>query len=219
MPSWKLKWPFFAAKLHEEYFSIHDSLLIPISLLILLSFGQINNLISKHQNDQLKQTNKQYGITVLDRLLLLKSQLDWIAQNSRQQDLPISLIENSNFKLKLDQGFKNIGILTEINEPEFLIGQRENIKKLIESEHHYLKAANTILTSDVHWIIQRESSWSECSIPIGSIKALSLRKSTKLIYGATSTRSDPKYNYACLMNRTNLCFALIMDTNPTSNKL
>ena len=124
--------------------------LIPISLLILLSFGQINNLISKHQNDQLKQTNKQYGITVLDRLLLLKSQLDWIAQNSRQQDLPISLIENSNFKLKSDQGFKNIGILTEINEPEFLIGQSENIKKLIESEQHYLKAANTILTSDVH---------------------------------------------------------------------
>lgn len=64
---------FLRSKVARRIFTLFIiSSLIPVILLMLLAFRQVNNLISTQQHEQLRQTNKQYGITVFERLLLLK---------------------------------------------------------------------------------------------------------------------------------------------------
>ena len=124
------------------------SALIPVTLLAILSFKQVNNLISKQQYDQLRQLNKQYGLAVLDRLLLLKTQISWIAQYLHQEDLSENLIENNKFNLKTNQGFKQIGLITDTNQPTFLLENIGKLAAIIQTEQDYLKAGNSILISD-----------------------------------------------------------------------
>jgi len=116
------------------------SALIPVTLLAILSFKQVNNLISKQQYDQLRQLNKQYGLAVLDRLLLLKTQISWIAQYLHQEDLSENLIENNKFNLKTNQGFKQIGLITDTNQPTFLLENIGKLAAIIQTEQDYLKA-------------------------------------------------------------------------------
>lgn len=65
---------FLHSKVARRIFTLFIiSSLIPVILLMLLAFRQVNNLISTQQHEQLRQTNKQYGIAVFERLLLLKN--------------------------------------------------------------------------------------------------------------------------------------------------
>lgn len=145
----KIEMTFLRSKVARRIFLFFMiSALIPITVFMFLSFGQINNLLSRHQNEQLRQTGKQYGMAVLERLLLLKAQLDWIAQNSHRQELSISSMENAQFKLKTSQGFKHIGLITESSEPEFLLEYFSNLIKSVNTDQPYLKAGNSILKSD-----------------------------------------------------------------------
>ena len=83
---------FLRSKVARRIFTLFIiSSLIPVILLMLLAFRQVNNLISTQQHEQLRQTNKQYGITVFERLLLLKKQINWIAQSLTQEDLSARL--------------------------------------------------------------------------------------------------------------------------------
>lgn len=59
------------------------SAFFPIVVFMLLSFGQINEILAAQQYEQLRQSAKGYGIALLDRLLLLKSELEWVAPAER----------------------------------------------------------------------------------------------------------------------------------------
>ena len=145
----KIEVAFLRSKVARRIFTLFIiSSLIPVILLMLLAFRQINNLISTQQHEQLKQTNKQYGITVFERLLLLKKQIDWIAQSFSQEDLSTRLTENHQFNLRMSQGFKKMGLIDNANQSTFPLGGIAKIARLIQTEQDYLKAGNSILTSD-----------------------------------------------------------------------
>lgn len=145
----KIEMIFLRSKVARRIFFLFIiSSLIPVTLLTLLSFGQINNLISKQQHEQLRQTSKNYGVALLDRLLLLKIQIGWIAQSFRQEDLSVNSIGNDKFNLRTSQGFKQIGLITNMNQSTFPLENIERLAMLIQAEQTYLKAGNSILTSD-----------------------------------------------------------------------
>ena len=84
----KIEMIFLRSKVARRTFLLFIvSSVIPVTLLTLLSFWQVNDLLSKQQHEQLRYTSKQYGMAVLERLLLLKTQIDWIAQSIRHQGL------------------------------------------------------------------------------------------------------------------------------------
>ncbi|MFO1372143.1 MAG: EAL domain-containing protein [Candidatus Competibacteraceae bacterium] len=145
----KIEMVFLRSKVARRIFLLFIiSSLIPVTLLALLSFGQVNNLITKQQHEQLRQTSKNYGVALLERLLLLKMQIGWIAQGFRQEDLSISSIENNKFNSRTGQGFKQIGLITNTNQSTFPLENIEKLIMLIQAEQNYLKAGNSILTSD-----------------------------------------------------------------------
>ena len=145
----KIEIAFLHSKVARRIFVLFIiSSLIPIMLLTFLAFRQVNNLISTQQHAQLKQTNKQYGMTVFERLLLLKTQIAWIAQNLNQEDPSAHLTENHQFNSMVSQGFKKIRLIDNTNQSTFPLGNTGKIATLIQKEQSYLKAGNSILTSD-----------------------------------------------------------------------
>jgi hypothetical protein len=145
----KIEIAFLRSKVARRIFTLFIiSSLIPVVLLMLLAFRQVNNLISTQQHEQLKQTNKQYGITVFERLLLLKKQINWIAQSFTQEDLSARLIEDHQFSLRMSQDFKKMGLIDNANQSTFPLRNIAKIATLIQTEQDYLKAGNSILISD-----------------------------------------------------------------------
>ncbi|QQS53906.1 MAG: EAL domain-containing protein [Candidatus Competibacteraceae bacterium] len=121
---------------------------IPIILLTLLSFWQINNLLLNQQYEQLRYTSKQYGIAVLDRLLFLKMKISWIAQSFRQDNLSINSIGNDKFNLKTSQGFKQIRLINNTNQLTFSWGNIEKMATFTQAEKNHLQAGNSIIKID-----------------------------------------------------------------------
>ena len=119
----KIEIAFLRSKVARRIFTLFIiSSLIPVVLLMILAFRQVNNLISTQQYERLKQMNKQYGLMVFERLLLIKKQMDWIAQSFSQEDLSARLIENHQFGLRMSQGFKKIGLIDHANQSIFPLG-------------------------------------------------------------------------------------------------
>lgn len=124
------------------------SSVIPVTLLILLSFWQVNHLLSKQQHEQLRYASKQYGMAVLERLLLLNNQMGWIAERYRQENVTHNLIENDKLILKASQGFKQIKLIASTKQTASPWENSEKMAMLIQEEQNYLKAGNSIITSD-----------------------------------------------------------------------
>lgn len=145
----KIEMVFLRSKVARRIFLLFIiSSLIPVTLLALLSFGQVNNLITNQQHEQLKQISKNYGVALLERLLLLKIQIGWIAQNFRPEDLSISSLEHDKFNSTMGRGFKRIGLIANTNQSTFPLENIEKLVTLIQAEQSYLKAGHSILTSD-----------------------------------------------------------------------
>ena len=145
----KIEMIFLRSKVARRTFLLFIiSSVIPVTLLTLLSFWQVNDLLSKQQHEQLRYTSKQYGMAVLERLLLLKMQIGWIAQSIRHENLSINLIENDKFNLKTSQSFKQIGLIANTNQPTSPWENIESMAMLIQAEQNYLKAGNSIITID-----------------------------------------------------------------------
>lgn len=145
----KIEMIFLRSKVARRTFLLFIvSSVIPVTLLTFLSFWQVNDLLSKQQHEQLKYTSKQYGMAVLERLLLLKTQIDWIVQSIHHQALSLNLIENDKFNLKTSQGFKQIGLIDNTNQPTPPWENIESMVMLIQAEQNYLKTGNSIITID-----------------------------------------------------------------------
>jgi len=145
----KIELTFLRSKVARRTFLLFIiSSVIPVTLLTLLSFWQVNNVLSKQQHEQLRHTSKQYGMAVLERLLLLKKKIDWIAKSYRQDNLSHNLIENDKFNLQTSDGFKQIGLIANASQPTSPWENIESMAMLIQVEQNYLKEGNSIIESD-----------------------------------------------------------------------
>ena len=123
------------------------SSLVPVLLLVILSFGQVSSFIKNQQSEQVKQLNKDYGLALLERLLLLKMQLGWISEAINQEKLSIDSLGEKGFYLKDNQGFKKIELITDVEK--YISRLRdEKIAKYLKKENKYFKLGDYILITD-----------------------------------------------------------------------
>jgi len=119
--------------------------LIPIILLALMSFREVKDLISGQQYEQLKQTSKGYGMAVLDRLLLLKTRLDWIADDYRQG---AGAPSSEQLASMTGQGFKQLGWLGATDTPAFLVEPMERLRRFIQQGERFLEGGGSLIWND-----------------------------------------------------------------------
>lgn len=145
----KIETAFLSSKVARRVFALFMiSSLFPVILLTILSFSQVNNFLIRHQYEELRQKSKNYGMALLDRLLLLKMQLDWIAQYFRQRDLPINSKITDGINSKISQGFKQITLIGSDNQSVFSLENIEKLAVLIQDEKTYLQAGHSILATE-----------------------------------------------------------------------
>jgi len=145
----KFEIAFIRGKVARRVFTLFIvSSLFPVILLTILSFGQVNNFLIKQQYEHLRQTSKNYGMALLDRLLLLKMQLSWTARNFRQVDSSADLTGNNEFDLRTNQGFKRVILIDDNDQLISPLKNFDGLEALIREERNYLKAGHSILFSE-----------------------------------------------------------------------
>ncbi len=145
----KIEITFLRSKVARRVFTLFVALsLFPVILLTVLSFDQVNDLLIKQQYEQLRQKSKNYGMALLDRLLLLKMQIDWIAQDPRQFNLPINSTVADGVNLKTSRGFRKIIVIDSHNQFATPIVDAEKIAALVQEEKAYLESGNSILITE-----------------------------------------------------------------------
>ena len=145
----KIELTFLHSKVARRIFLLFIiSALVPVILLAVLSFNQINNVLTNQQSEQLKQKSKSYGMALLDRLLLLKIQLDWTAQNFRQKELTTDSKTNESINLKTGGNFEKITLMIDPKQPVPALANSEKLKKLLHDGNDHLKTGSSILLSE-----------------------------------------------------------------------
>ncbi|MCB1768704.1 MAG: HAMP domain-containing protein, partial [Candidatus Competibacteraceae bacterium] len=139
----KIEISFLRSKVARRIFLLFIlSSLLPVLLLAFLSIRQVDIFTTNQQHEYLKEISKNYGLSLLDRLLFLKTKINWIAQILAQEDLPINL--------KTIRGFKSIKIIN-INDKKNIISTLSNYEKLltiIKTEINHLRSGNDIIITD-----------------------------------------------------------------------
>ncbi|NEV64023.1 putative bifunctional diguanylate cyclase/phosphodiesterase [Thiorhodococcus minor] len=109
----KIKMEFLRSRLARRVFTLFViSALVPITLLALLSYGQVKALLSDTQYAAIKQSNKNYGLALLERLLLLDSELKWEADGLAREWRPDQDREEAMRDLAAWQGFQSVRVYT-----------------------------------------------------------------------------------------------------------
>ena len=145
----KIEITFLRSKVAQRIFLLFIiSALVPVILLVVLSFNQINHWLTNQQSEQLKQKSKSYGISLLDRLLLLKTQLDWTAQNFRSTDQSTNLETNPRHTLKTTYGFNKITLILDLQQFAASLANNEKLSKLTHDGNDHLRTGGSILFGD-----------------------------------------------------------------------
>jgi putative nucleotidyltransferase with HDIG domain len=121
--------------------------LIPITLLVILSYTHVAKQISDQSRKRLNQTNKAVGMAVVERLSLLESQLKILALYYKS--VPETAINSaqSYYTKDLEKRFESISILTDSEEYISLLGKLQGPIKLSPEGVQHMKSGKPFLMS------------------------------------------------------------------------
>ncbi|NEX21721.1 EAL domain-containing protein [Thiorhodococcus mannitoliphagus] len=141
----KISIEFLRSRVARRVFTLFViSSLIPVTLLSLLAYGQVKALLTDEQYAAIKQSNKSYGLAVLERLLLLDSQLQWAERALSQDENGSQGREDAARTIAALQGFRRVEVFTRAQIEQ---GRSSplSVRELIEREHAYLANDKAIL--------------------------------------------------------------------------
>jgi hypothetical protein len=119
--------------------------LIPITLLVILSYTHVVKQISDQSRNRLNQTNKAVGMAIVERLSLLESQLKILALYYKS--VPETAINSaqSYYRKGLEKRFDSISILTDSEEYISLLGRLQGPIKLSPAGVQHIKSGKPLL--------------------------------------------------------------------------
>ncbi len=145
----KIELEFLRSKVARRVFVLFFiSSLVPVILLSLLSLNEVNTLLIEQHYEQLRQTNKKYGLALLDRLFLLRTQLDWIAEHGE-------LAEDTSLASRMrwiagqkGLGLRDIRVLPQPDPTEPAASDSSSLAELMRREPAFFAAGNTLLFTE-----------------------------------------------------------------------
>ncbi|MFD2112857.1 putative bifunctional diguanylate cyclase/phosphodiesterase [Thiorhodococcus fuscus] len=110
----KIEMEFLRSRVARRVFFLFIvSALVPVVSLSILAYDQILSLLTEQRYEQLRQSNKEYGLALFDRLVLLDKQLDWMRTHT---DGPGSLTDTGTRpwrSLDTPHGFERLSLLKD----------------------------------------------------------------------------------------------------------
>lgn len=144
----KIEMEFLRSKVARRVFLLFViSALVPLSLLSALSFAQLDSLLTEQRYESIRQSNKGYGMALLDRLQLLETQLRWISRRilaSRSGDAP-SLDPPSGVATL--NGFTRIHVLRASRLKQTSDTELEHVREIVATANGYLASNKSLLLS------------------------------------------------------------------------
>ncbi len=137
--------------------------LIPLCILAYYAFNQVTGNLYSQAQEQLRQTSKASGMSIVERMQFLEAELDMIGnslQTGKEEMLAYSLHIHND---KLRAGFNNLVLTTDNGSAKTLLGSMTVLPTLSKDEQQYLRSGKAL-------VITRPASGSRTSVYM--IKAL-----------------------------------------------
>ncbi len=119
--------------------------LIPITALALLSFTQVTNQLKSQSQRRLQQMAKAVGMSIYERLLLAKTEMEIVASNLEPGKGSISQETAKTLKASQGKHFNALFFLTEANRNLALFGHIKNRPKLTTMEIKDIQPGKTVI--------------------------------------------------------------------------
>src|SRR4030043_836651 len=121
--------------------------LIPLISLAYLFFRQMTKELYLQADIRLYQTSKASGMSILERLYSLESDLDIIASNLQKEQS--GFLESSPDKIRdsFKNRFKGLVLMTGGGQIYFLFGGGQVFPQLTEDEKEHIYSGKTLLTT------------------------------------------------------------------------
>ncbi|OGW52693.1 MAG: hypothetical protein A2Y81_09685 [Nitrospirae bacterium RBG_13_43_8] len=121
--------------------------LIPLSSLAYLSFRQVTKELYSQADRRLHQASKAYGMSILERLYSLESDLDIIASNLQKEKTGFFKSPAHRIRDDFKSQFKGIILMTSGDRVLPLFGKVQPLPQLTKDEREHIYSGKTLLTS------------------------------------------------------------------------
>jgi putative nucleotidyltransferase with HDIG domain len=151
----KIETAFFRSKVARRIFILFGSCaLIPLIVLAIISLPLLTKQLKEQSFKGLEETNNITGNGVVERLLMLKSELEMAASDLREAALNPLALENSTSRLnehfQSHEHFQSLVLITDTGEANPIFGQAQNIPELTPKEKEYVLSGETFLSTECH---------------------------------------------------------------------
>ncbi len=131
--------------------------LIPLCLLAYYAFNQVTDNLYSQAQEQLRQTSKASGMSIVERLQLLEAELDMISNSLQTGDEEMLAYSLHLHNDKLRAEFNKLVLTTDNGGAKTLLGSMSALPTLSNDEQQYLRSGKTL-------VITRPVSGSRTSV-------------------------------------------------------
>ncbi|MGZ6225526.1 MAG: HD domain-containing phosphohydrolase [Syntrophales bacterium] len=122
--------------------------LLPIGVLAILSFSQVEKKLNELGQRRLHYANKAVGMAILERLTFLEDELKIVASQYGTKSSHILPPPPAGFSEHLKERFKSLAIITGKGEMIPLLGHTQNIPKLTPGQKQHIRSGGTLVSSE-----------------------------------------------------------------------
>jgi putative nucleotidyltransferase with HDIG domain len=146
----KIETAFFRSKVARRIFILFGSCaLIPLVVLVIISLPLLNKRLKDQSFDKLDNTNNIIGNAVVERLSLLKTELEMVASKLREGALNPLDLNNTTFVS--NEHFQSRVLITDTGETEPFIGLAQNIPELSQKDKEdIILSGKPLLSTEYH---------------------------------------------------------------------
>lgn len=119
--------------------------LIPLCVLAYYAFSQVTDNLYSQAQEQLRQTSKASGMSIVERLQLLEAELDMIGNSLQTGDEEMLAYSLHLHNDKLRAEFNNLVLTTDNGGAKTLLGSMSVLPTLSEDEQQYLLSGKALV--------------------------------------------------------------------------
>ena len=136
--------------------------LIPLGILVYLSFGQVTKNLYSQANQNLRNASKASGMTIVERLLFLETDLSMMSAGIHQGQQDMILDSVPGLRERLQDRFKGLVLMADNGRTRPVLGNIPVLPQLKRDELDFVNSGKTLLLT---------SSGTEKSVAIYLVKA------------------------------------------------
>lgn len=119
--------------------------LIPLSVLAYFSFSQVTRNLYSQANEELRDASKASGMTIVERLLFLETDLSMVSMNLHKGKEDMLAYSVPGLRERLQDRFKGLVLMSDNAKAKTILGNIPALPQLKKDEQDFVHSGRTLL--------------------------------------------------------------------------